>query len=211
MIIYKKNEMRYELKKIGEDNNHSLRIDSKGNLVINGVGKTNLYLAYVNGQWYGGKGINAPLPKSMMRSLEENACDFADRGKHLFVISEKRFWMLRGDGTAECAAPLKPLSEETIAFVFAQLDSNVNLYVIDGSKYHAVMSAKLDLSIYALNMAAMIVIALVRQHDPDSARQMEEYWISKETERQFLRGIADQFCHRIVSDEEESEAEDIFQ
>ena len=42
------------------------------------------------------------------------------------------------------------------------------------------MVTRIDSAAYSADFAAMIVIALVRQHDPESADQMEKFWFRED-------------------------------
>jgi hypothetical protein len=165
MIIKEPADWKYYLKKIASKGSHSFVVSNRVMLIINGKHVSNNFLAYQNGQWYGAKGHARGASQPI-----------AEKGKHLFVISENSFWMMRNDRTLEYSSKLKPLSEDAVAFLFAEHEPGVCLYAVDGSKQPASMATSIDSAPYSADFAAMIVIALVKQHDPESAAQMEAFW-----------------------------------
>lgn len=169
MIIKEAKEGKYYLDKIARQNSHAFAVTQKGTVVINGKQESCNFLAYQNGQWYGAKGT----ARGASEKINEN-------GKSLFIISEKSFWMIRDDGTVEYSSPMKPLSEDAVAFLFAEHNPGICLYAVDGSKQSASMATGIDYAPNSSDFAAMIVIALVRQYDPESADQMETFWFQKE-------------------------------
>lgn len=179
MIFNKKSDIQHYLQKIAKEQCHSFRVENEGSLIINGSNKTRKYLAYVNGQWYGGKGEICAIPENMRVKIGEKLTEFPHKGPHLFIISEKRFWMIREDGSVEFASPTKPLSEDVIAVMFAEHAPGLCLYVIDGGTHKSAIATKLEPCEYSLDLAAMIVIAMVRQYDAESADQMENFWFGK--------------------------------
>ena len=179
MNITQKSDMRHYLHKIIKEDCHSFRVEKDGSLIINGKEKTRKYLAYINGQWYGGKGEACAIPNTMRNKTGENLYEFSEQGKHLFIISEKRFWMMLNDGSAEYASPTKSLEYETVAFLMAEHGPGLCLYVIDGSKHSSALAAKIDLCAHGLDLAATIVIALTREYDEEIADQMDDFWFGK--------------------------------
>ena len=169
MIIKEAKEAKYYLEKVAKQNSHAFAVSQKGTLIVNGEQESYNFLAYQNGHWYGSKG------KSRGASQKIN-----EQGKSLFIMSEKSFWMLRDDGAAEYSSSLNPLSEDALAFLFAEHKPGICLYVVDGSKQASSMATMIDYAHYSADFAAMIVIALVRQFDSESADQMEKFWFGKE-------------------------------
>lgn len=165
MIIKEPQDWKYYLQKISKQNNHAFSMSKRGTLIVNGKIESYNFLAYQNGCWYGAKGY--------VRGASEKV---AEKGKALFIISEKDFWMLRSDGNVEYYSSTKPLSEDAVAFLFAEHSPGICLYAVDGSRQESPMVTSIDPAPYSSDMAAMIVIALVRQHDPESAEQMEAFW-----------------------------------
>lgn len=164
MIIKEPQDWKHYLEKISKQNNHAFSVSKRGTLIVNGRIESYNFLAYHNGRWYGAKG-NA-----------RGASEKIEKEKYLFAISEKNFWMMRADGNVEYYSSAKPLSEDAVTFLFAEHSPGICLYAVDGSRQESPMVTSIDPAPYSSDMAAMIVIALVRQHDPESADQMEEFW-----------------------------------
>ena len=168
MIIKSQKDARAYLEKISKQSCHAFIVSKKGTLLINGKLESLNFLAYQDGFWYGAKGY--------VRGASEKI----EKEKYLFIISEKDFWMMHSDGTVEYSSSLKPLSENASAFLFAEHTPGICLYAVDGSRQSASMVTRIDSAPYSADFAAMIVIALVRQHDPESADQMEAFWFRED-------------------------------
>lgn len=203
MIIEKKRDMRYFLKKTLEERHHAFKVSLGGNLVINGSDEINIFLAYHNGIWYGGKGDIRALARRAFQNVGEKVYVFPDDGRSLFVISEKRFWMKREDGYAEYSSTTRDLSKDAVAFMMAVDGHNVCMYVIDGSKNPKPMMIKTPVSMQSVQLAAVMLIALVRQYDSRSADQMEHFWFSKETVEEIHQKRVDHLMMSLDEDDDE--------
>jgi hypothetical protein len=168
MIIKERQDWKHYLEKISKQNNHAFSVSKRGTLIVNGRIESYNFLAYQNGCWYGAKG-NA-----------RGASEKIEKEKYLFAISEKNCWMIRSDGNVEYYSSTKPLSEDAVTFLFAEHSPGICLYAVDGSRQESPMVTSIDPAPYSSDMAAMIIIALVRQHDPESADQMEKFWFKKD-------------------------------
>ena len=170
MIIKDPNDAKAYLKKISKQSNHAFVVSRKGTLLVNGQLESLNFLAYQAGCWYGAKGH--------IRGASEKI----EKEKYLFIISEKDFWMMHSNGTVEYSSSLKPLSENAVAFLFAEHTPGICLYAVDGSRQSVAMATRIDSAPYSADFAAMIVIAMVRQHDPECADQMEAFWFRESTD-----------------------------
>lgn len=165
MIFNKKCDMQYYMEKVIKQNHFGFKVNNRGILFANGVNEIRTFLAYKEGQWYGSCGDIAGTTDNL-----------SEKGKHLFLISENKFWMMRNDGSVEYSSATKKLSEDAVVFLFAVQKQGLCLYVIDGHKNEAPMMTLMDSDPQSICLAVTIITALVRQYDPKRAAEMEEFW-----------------------------------
>ena len=175
MIFNKKCDMQYYMEKVIKQNHFGFKVNNRGILFANGVNEICTFLAYKEGHWYGSRGDIAGTTDNL-----------SEKGKHLFLISENKFWMMRNDGSVEYSSATKKLSEDAVVFLFAVHKHGLCLYVIDGHKNKAPMITLMEPDTQSIRLAAVILIALVRQYDSKSADQMEEFWFSEKTPEEML-------------------------
>ena len=169
MILTTKSEKQHYFDKLITDPNHYLfYIGADGNLMTNSHSASSTFLAYQNGHWYGRKdrrvGTSGKLP---------------EKGKFLFAISSSKVWMLRDDGTVEYASDAHTLSEDALSFLLVSMDVGLCLIVIDGSKCSRYLQTLIEQDLFGNSLGAQILIALVRQYDPESADQMDAFWFGE--------------------------------
>ena len=67
-----------------------------------------------------------------------------------------------------------------IAFLLAKQQHSLYLYVIDGSKCCRPLTSLIEHDLFGNCLGAQLIIALVRQYDPESADHMETFWFAKD-------------------------------
>lgn len=179
MIFNKKRDMQYYMEKVIKQNHFGFKVNNRGILFANGVNEIRTFLAYKEGHWYGSCGDIAGTTDNL-----------SEKGKHLFLISENKFWMMRNDGSVEYSSATKKLSEDAVVFLFAVQKQGLCLYVIDGHKNKAPMMTLMESDPQSICLAVTIITALVRQYDPKRADEMEEFWFeAKIAEETFGKSV----------------------
>lgn len=127
-----------------------------------------------------------------------------NKSKFLFVITETRFWLRQENGNVQYSSPSKPLSEDAVMFCMAVQKGRLCVYIVDGSKYEAPLMLGEPTEYDSEQILALSIMALVKQHDPDVAKQMEDFWFTQgesllieQTERSLRYGstyVGDEDC-----------------
>lgn len=148
------------------------RIRADGLLEYDWKYASDYFLAYIDGKWYGAhRGIT---------SASEGALEEIQKFKFLFSVTEDRYWQKLDSGDVEYASPSKPLSEDIVSFLVVKQKKKLCVFYIDGSKYRAPLFFGVHSEYSSDEICIRSVIALTAQHDPEAAKQMEDFWYPKD-------------------------------
>lgn len=169
MIITNQEDIIAKMRKIQKSRCKNIyQIVPTEEMIVNDFFVSYGFMLYRNGHWYCRKGDEILLSKN----IPQNAAFYLG-------MSDKRFFMIQDNKSAEYATASVPLDKDTRLFFFTEQEDGMCLTIADGQKSKIPYYLLGDQTIKSADMMAILMLALVRQYDADAADQMERFWFQK--------------------------------
>ena len=153
-----------------------------GDLHINQLFKSHVFIAYVCGNWFASYGEK----KSASIAIPED-------GLGLFLYGNNSLWFSNDNGDVDVSTPTIPLDQNTFVVLGAFSGKVYDIIIADGSKHHTVISTSLEPTQENKAFLAVTLTSLIRQYDDKAADEILEFWFQhrhpSESENELLRQI----------------------
>jgi hypothetical protein len=182
-MIITDNHMKYKtLDTIAESKDCTYyRILSTGELLINNLFKSYVYLAYVRGNWFASFGTR----KGASVAIPENGLD-------LFAYGNNSLWIQTSDNDVDLSTPVIPLDQNTRVMLFAFSGKAYDLVIADGSKYRTTISTWVKKTTDNTAFLIMALTAMIRQYDEQSADEILKFWFQPKSSSSSEKGYHQQ-------------------